>query len=87
MGIVDQDSLCSTQTLTTNKCTKRVLSSIVTVLQAGTADSSRLQKQRSTQSTAHSHSTIKCNLSVMVTKKALPEDGPAGSKHVGVCYD
>jgi hypothetical protein len=28
-------------------------------LQAGTADSSRLQKQRSTQSTAHSHSTIK----------------------------
>jgi hypothetical protein len=31
--------------------------------------SSRLQKQRSTQSTAHSHSTIKCNLSVTITKK------------------
>jgi hypothetical protein len=29
----------------------------------------RLQKQRSTQSTAHSHSTIKCNLSVTITKK------------------
>jgi hypothetical protein len=27
------------------------------------------RKQRSTQSTAHSHSTIKCNLSVTVTKK------------------
>jgi hypothetical protein len=38
-------------------------------LQAGTAESSRLQKQRSTQSTAHSHSTIKCNLSVTITKK------------------
>jgi hypothetical protein len=43
-------------------------------------------KQRSTQSTAHSHSTIKCNLSVTI-KKVLPEDEPAGSKHVGVCYD
>jgi hypothetical protein len=38
-------------------------------LQAGTAESSRFQKQRSTQSTAHSHSTIKCNLSVTATKK------------------
>jgi hypothetical protein len=38
------------------------------VLQAGTAESSRLQKQRGTQSTAHSHSTIKCNLSVTITK-------------------
>jgi hypothetical protein len=36
----------------------------------------------SIQSTAHSHSTIKCNLSVTTTK-VLPEDGPAGSKHVG----
>jgi hypothetical protein len=56
-------------------------------LQAGTTESSRLQKQRSTQSTAHSHSTIKCNLSVTITKKILPEDDPAGSKHVGVCYE
>jgi hypothetical protein len=40
----------------------------------------------STQSTAHSHSAIKCNLSVTITKK-FPEDDPAGSKHVGVCYD
>jgi hypothetical protein len=40
-----------------------------TALQAGTAGSSRLQKQRSTQSTACSHSTIKCNLSVTITKK------------------
>jgi hypothetical protein len=40
-----------------------------TAVQAWTAGSSRLQKQRSTQSTAHSHSTIKCNLSVMMTKK------------------
>jgi hypothetical protein len=39
-------------------------------LQAGTADSSRLQKQRSTQSTAHSHSTIKCNLSVTTTESS-----------------
>jgi hypothetical protein len=55
-------------------------------VQAGTAQSSSLQKQRSTQSTAHSHSTIKCNLSV-TTKKVIPEDDPGGSKHVGVCYD
>jgi hypothetical protein len=33
------------------------------------SESSRLQKQRSTQSTAHSHSNIKCNLSVTITKK------------------
>jgi hypothetical protein len=32
--------------------------------------SSRLQKQRSTQSTAHSHTTIKCNLSVTITKSS-----------------
>jgi hypothetical protein len=82
--------LVNTRTLITNKCIKRVLSSILThsyvfrpcwvifrenffvivalrlhfivawecavdcVPQAGTAESSRLQKQRSTQSTAHS---------------------------------
>jgi hypothetical protein len=40
----------------------------------------------STQSTAHSHSTTKCNLSVTITK-VLPEDDPEGSKHVGVCYN
>jgi hypothetical protein len=40
----------------------------------------------STQYTAHSNSTIKCNLSVTI-KKVFPEDDPAGSKHVGVCYD
>jgi hypothetical protein len=39
-------------------------------MQAGTTEGSRLQKQRSTQSTAHSHSTIKCNLSVTITKSA-----------------
>jgi hypothetical protein len=39
-----------------------------TAEQARTAESSRLQKQRSTQSTAHSHSTVKCNLSVRITK-------------------
>jgi hypothetical protein len=38
-------------------------------LQAGTADRSFLQKQCSTQSTAHSHSTVKCNLRVTVTRK------------------
>jgi hypothetical protein len=32
--------------------------------------SSRLQKQRSTQSTAHSHSAIKCNLSVTTTESS-----------------
>jgi hypothetical protein len=41
-----------------------------TAVQAGTADNSRLQKQRGTQSTAHSHSTIKCNLSVTITKSS-----------------
>jgi hypothetical protein len=41
---------------------------------------------RCTQSTAHSRSTLKCNLSVTV-KKVRPEADPAGSKHVGVCYD
>jgi hypothetical protein len=38
--------------------------------QARTTESSRLQKQRSTQSTAHSHSTVKCNLSVTVRKSS-----------------
>jgi hypothetical protein len=38
--------------------------------QAGTTESSRLQKQRSTQSTAHSLSNIKCNLSVTITKSS-----------------
>jgi hypothetical protein len=40
-------------------------------VQAGTTESSRLQKERSTQSTAHSHSTIKCNLSVTITKSSV----------------
>jgi hypothetical protein len=39
-------------------------------LQAVTTESSRLQKQRSTQPKAHSHSTIKCNLSVTITKSS-----------------
>jgi hypothetical protein len=39
-------------------------------VQAGTTENSRLQKQRSTQSTAHSHSTIKCNLSVTIIKSS-----------------
>jgi hypothetical protein len=39
-------------------------------VQARTAESSRLQKQRSTQSTAHCHSTVKFNLSVTVTKSS-----------------
>jgi hypothetical protein len=43
----------------------------------GTADSSRLQKQRSTQSTAHYHSTVKCNLSVTITKSP-PWRWPSG---------
>jgi hypothetical protein len=37
---------------------------------ARTADSSRLQKQRSTQSTAHAHSTIKCNPSATLKKSS-----------------
>jgi hypothetical protein len=37
---------------------------------AGTAWSSRLQNQRSTQSTAHSHPTVMCNLSVMTKGSA-----------------
>jgi hypothetical protein len=43
--------------------------SLHSAVHAGTAESSRLQKQRSTQSTAHSDSTIKCNPSVKITKK------------------
>jgi hypothetical protein len=39
-------------------------------VQVGTAESSRLQKQRSTQSTEHSHSTIKCNLSATITRSS-----------------
>jgi hypothetical protein len=111
-------ALYYTKTLITNKCTKRVLSSIVThsymfrpcwvifrenffvivtlrlhfvvelecaidcVLRTGGVNSPRsracrsgprrvhaIQKQRSTQSTAHSHSTVKRNLSVTITKK------------------
>jgi hypothetical protein len=97
-----------TKTLITNKCTKGVLSSIVshsytfrpcwvifrenyfftvtlrlhctvewkwsTVLESWNLregpEISRLQKQRSTQSTAHSHSTVKCNPSVPVTESS-----------------
>jgi hypothetical protein len=43
---------------------------VLRCLQAETAESSRLQKQRSTQSTAHSHSSIKCNLSATITKSS-----------------
>jgi hypothetical protein len=52
-------------------CTGGVISAVpaCTAVQAGTAESSRLQKQRSTQSTAHYHSAVKCNLSVTITKK------------------
>jgi hypothetical protein len=46
--------------------------------QAGTTGSSRLQKQRSTQSTAHSHSTVKCNLSVTITKNSSLKLTPQG---------
>jgi hypothetical protein len=84
-----------TKTLITNKCTKKVLPSIVTHsymfrpcwvifrenyprsgprpgpqrvhASKNNEGSSRLQKQRTTQSTAHSHSTVKCNLSITVT--------------------
>jgi hypothetical protein len=77
-------ALYHTKTLITNKCTKRVLLSIVThsymfrtcsgpsVVRAlaRPAECSRLQKQRSTQSTAHSHSTAKCNPSVTVTESS-----------------
>jgi hypothetical protein len=88
-NVIHVRALYHTKTLITNKCKKRVSSSIVThqswktsfvisvcthllgyqlgpgpAVHTGTAESSRLQKQRSTQSTAHSHSTIKCNLSV-----------------------
>jgi hypothetical protein len=64
-------ALYYTKTLITNKCAKRVLSSPRSrpAVQAGTAESSRIPKQRSTQSTARSHSTIKCKLSVTITKK------------------
>jgi uncharacterized Fe-S cluster protein YjdI len=41
-----------------------------TAVQARTAESSRLKKQRSTQSTAHSHSTVKCNPTVMETESS-----------------
>jgi hypothetical protein len=49
-------------------CTAGV-NSAVPACRPGT-QSSRLQKQRSTQSTAHSHSTIRCNLSVTITKNS-----------------
>jgi hypothetical protein len=96
----------STKTLITNKCTKRVLSSIVThfymfrpcwvifrekffvivtlrlhfivewecavdcVLCTGGVNSLWSRPERSTQSTAHSHSTLKCNLTVPITKRS-----------------
>jgi hypothetical protein len=40
------------------------------IIPTRTAESSRLQKQRSTQSTAHSHSNVKCNPSVTVTESS-----------------
>jgi hypothetical protein len=74
-----QVNFLNTETLITNKCKKRVLLSIVkhsymfglhcSAVQAGTAGSSRLRKQRSTQSVEHSHSIIKCKLGVTITKK------------------
>jgi hypothetical protein len=42
----------------------------LSVCQARTAEGSRPQKQRSTQSTPHSHSTVKCNPSVTVTESS-----------------
>jgi hypothetical protein len=48
-----------------------------------TTESSRLQKQGSTQSTAQIISAT----SVQRQQKILPEDDPAGSKHVGVWYN
>jgi hypothetical protein len=83
--MVYSELLDATKTLITNKTLCGPDLHCLAV-QVRTTESSRLQKQRSTQSTAHSHSNIKCNLSVTITK-ILPEDDPAGSKHVGVCYD
>jgi hypothetical protein len=76
-------ALYYTKTLITNKRTKRVLSSIVTrsptahlwapQMCSASRDHREFtppKKQRSTQSTAHSRSTIKCNLSVTITKSS-----------------
>jgi hypothetical protein len=46
---------------------RRVISAVPACTASG--ESSRLQKKRSTQSRAHSHSTIKCNLRATLTKK------------------
>jgi hypothetical protein len=55
------------------------------LVQAGTTDSSRLQY------TVHSQQNVSLNYKVQPlcndNKKVLRDDDPAGSKHVGVCYD
>jgi hypothetical protein len=61
--------LCENVLLTVN-CVLEAWTVLGPGLQAGTTESSRLQNQRSTQSTAHSHWTIKCNLSVTITKSS-----------------
>jgi hypothetical protein len=64
---------CDAKTLIANKCAKRVLSSVVThsymFRPCWVIFRENFFVQRSTQSTAHSHSTITCNLSLMITKK------------------
>jgi hypothetical protein len=75
------ENVYCTKTLITNKCTKRILSSIVTpsymflpcwvIFRENFFVIVTLRLHfivRSTQSTAHSHSTVKCNPSVTVTK-------------------
>jgi hypothetical protein len=49
---------------------RRELSAVRAPVHSWTAENSRLQKQRSKQSTAHSHSNVKCNPSVTVTKSS-----------------
>jgi hypothetical protein len=51
-------------------CWLRTALYCICAVQAGTAESSRLQKQRSTQSTAHSRWTIKCYLRVTTTESS-----------------
>jgi hypothetical protein len=52
-------------------------------VQAGTAESSRLQYTVNSTSSLNYKVQPSCN----DNEEVLPEDDPAGSKHVGVCYD
>jgi hypothetical protein len=55
----------------------------------GSRDHREFTPPKTTQYTVNSTFSLNCKVHPYCNdnKKVLPEDDPAGSKHVGVCYD